>query len=86
MVVDNRGATGLDRVSVLVNPNPIPDTLFLQPNNNPAEVHIWGNPSLDESWPASPEISADAWTSGGRNEFVRAAFVLSPIPKKRQRS
>ena len=83
MVVDNGGATGVDTVSVLVNPNPAPDTLSLQPNNNGMEVHIWGNPNLDQSWPGSPEISADTWTYNGAVVFVRAAFAfdLSYIPK-----
>jgi hypothetical protein len=83
MVVDNSGATGIDTVSVRVYPNPGADTLSLQPSHNDKEVHIWGNPNLDESWPGSPEISADAWTSNGENVFVRAAFAfdLSSIPK-----
>jgi len=83
MVVDNGGATGVDTVSVLVNPNPKPDTLSVQLSNHGIEVHIWVNPNMDQSWPGSPEISADAWTDNGENVFVRAAlgFDLSSIPK-----
>lgn len=80
MVVDNDGATGLDTTSLIVT-GPVYDTLALQPNKNPDEVHIWGNSSLNGSGPAQPEIGAAAWTSGD-NVTMRAAFKfnLSSIP------
>jgi hypothetical protein len=82
MVKDDKGATATDTVSILVKPSGN-DTLVSQPGNNPMEVHIWGNPNLDESWNGSVELNADTWTSNGDIVYVRAAFGfdLSSIPK-----
>ena len=47
------------------------------------EVHIWGNPNLDESWNGNVELNADTWTSNGETVYVRGAFGfdLSSVPK-----
>ncbi|MEO6961169.1 MAG: DNRLRE domain-containing protein [Puia sp.] len=82
MVVDNQGATGVDTVSIVVNPSPI-DTLNVQPEQNQNEVMIWGNSTnLEESWAGSPETGGAAWTSGNP-VFERGAlqFDLSQIAK-----
>ncbi|HEY1872323.1 MAG TPA: DNRLRE domain-containing protein [Chitinophagaceae bacterium] len=82
LVKDDKGASASDTVSILVKPSGN-DTLVSQPGNNPIEVHIWGNPSLDESWNGSTELNADTWTSNGQTVYVRAAFGfdLSSVPK-----
>lgn len=81
MVVDNEGATGVDTVSLTVNA-PVSVTLSLQPSQNPNEVHLFGNGTLNESGPTSPEIGAAAWTKNGNPIAMRAAFKfdLSSIP------
>lgn len=58
-------------------------TLTLQPNNNPNEVHIFGNNNgIDQSTPTSPEIDGTSWTYTGDTIAVRGAlqFDLSSIP------
>jgi hypothetical protein len=82
MVTDDEGATGLDTVSVKVNPSII-QTLLSQPHQNPNEVHIWGNSNgLDGSSPQQAEIGASAWTYLGTPFTQRGAvrFDLSSIP------
>jgi hypothetical protein len=81
-VTDSKGVSGTDTVSILVIPS-ANDTLISQPNKNPMEVHIWGNPSLDESWNGFSELNADTWTSDGAVIYVRGAFAfdLSSISK-----
>jgi hypothetical protein len=82
MAVNDEGLSGIDTVSITVTPSPIM-TLSLQPDNNPTEVHIWGNSSgLDQSTPDSHELGAAEWTYNGQNIGIRAAvkFDLSLIP------
>jgi len=81
MAVDSAGLTGVDTTFVLVNPSPV-QTLTLQPNNNPNEVHfgiIGSTPGTD---PNAPELVAAAWTTGGSLTLFRGAFKfdLSSIP------
>ena len=80
MVIDDGGATGVDTVSLTVK-GPVFLTLTQQPSNNPDEVHIWGNSSLNGSGPGQPEIGAVSWTDGS-TIGMRAAFKfdLSSIP------
>jgi len=82
MAVNDKGLSGIDTVSITVTPSPIM-TLNLQPDNNPTEVHIWGNSSgLDQSTPISHELDASEWTYNGQEIGIRAAvkFDLSSIP------
>jgi len=81
-VKDDKGAIGTDTVSILVIPSKN-DTFSSQPAHNPMEVHIWGNPNLDESWNGNVELNADTWTSNGETVYVRGAFGfdLSSVPK-----
>lgn len=81
MVIDDDGATGVDTVSLTVE-GPVVLTLILQPSNNPNEVHIWGNSSLNGSGPEQPEIGAVSWTYEGNTIGMRAAFKfnLTSIP------
>ncbi len=81
MVIDNEGATGIDTVSLTVVA-PVAITLNLQPSQNPDEVHYFGNATLNESGPTSPEIGAAAWTKNGDPIAMRAVFKfdLSSIP------
>ena len=82
MVVDDKGATGLDTISVKVNPYII-QVLNLQPAQNPTEVHIWGNATNKEgSWSGAPELGASSWTHQGIIIGQRGLFKfdLSAIP------
>ena len=57
--------------------------LMLQPNQNPTEVHIYGNGNeLDGTDPNAPEIGATSWTDHGVRIGMRALlkFDLSSIP------
>ncbi len=80
-VVDDKGASGSDTMSLIVNP-PVVVTSELSPSPNPDEVHIYGNNGFEGSDPQAPEIGAAAWTQGGSPVFMRAAlkFDLSSIP------
>jgi hypothetical protein len=82
MVTDDKGATGVDTVSVQVLPSKV-QTLTLQPDRNPNEVHIWGNNSgLEGSWFGFSEIGAASWTYNGAIVGQRGLvkFDLSQIP------
>lgn len=81
MVVDDGGATGVDTVSVSVNEREL-ITLSLQPANNPDEVVIFGNSTIDETGPYTKEIGAEAWTKNGSPVVLRAVFKFnfSSIP------
>ncbi len=80
MVIDQAGLTGVDTVSVTVNPSAI-QTLSLQPSNNPNEVHLgfWNG---DYSNHVDIELAGCAWTSGGTPLNTRGMFKfdLSSIP------
>ncbi len=81
MVTDNKGATGVDTASVVVNAAP-QQTLTLQPANNPDEI-IYGNHNgVDQTGVGGPDLPIEAWTSGGTPFTIRAAvkFDLSSIP------
>ncbi len=80
MVTDNKGATGVDTVSIKVNPAP-EKTLTLKPANNPNEKMFILN-GTDKSHVGSSQLTIDAWTQDGSPWFGRAAikFDLSTIP------
>lgn len=81
MVTDNDGATGVDTLSVKVNPSPI-QTLTLQPSNNPNEKMLIIVGSQDQSQQGGNEWIVDAWTVGGQTFIGRSIFKfdLSSIP------
>jgi hypothetical protein len=82
MVVDDKGATGVDTLSIKVNPALI-QVLNLQTVQNPNEVHIWGNSTNKEgSGPGVPELGASSWTHNGDEIGQRGLFKFdfSSIP------
>jgi hypothetical protein len=83
-VIDSAGYTGVDTVSVKVNPSiaPVQQTLILQPANNQTEVHFLGGASIVGNDPQAPELVAGTWTNGGTLIIIRGAlkFNLSSIP------
>jgi hypothetical protein len=81
MVVDSIGLTGVDTLSISVNPAPA-QTLSFQPANNTANelnfaVHNGLNVSSHDI-----DLDAQAWTKGGTALTARGAFKfdLSAIP------
>jgi hypothetical protein len=80
MVIDQAGLTGVDTVSVTVNPSAI-QTLSLQPANNPNEVML-GYWNGDYSDRAPTDLAGCAWTRFGDPLNTRAIFKfdLSSIP------
>jgi hypothetical protein len=78
---DEKGATGVDTVSIVVNP-PVIKTLTLQPTNNPNEYGLIIYNGTDESGVAGDELPVIAWTIGGLpvTERYLEEFDLSAIP------
>ncbi|HKB44614.1 MAG TPA: hypothetical protein VKC90_09490, partial [Chitinophagaceae bacterium] len=81
MVTDNKGATGVDTASVIVNPSPVV-TFTAQPVNNSNEFQYLNHNGTYFSGSGAPDIPVEAWTSGGTPYTVREAikFDLSSIP------
>ncbi|HEY8895434.1 MAG TPA: DNRLRE domain-containing protein [Niastella sp.] len=81
MVTDDKGATGVDTVSVVVNPVTA-KTLTLQPANNPNEFNLAINNGVNQSGVASADLPVEAWTINGNPFTVRSLlkFDLSSIP------
>jgi hypothetical protein len=81
MVTDNKGATGVNSTTVIVNPPPI-QTLTLQPSNNPNEIVIANDNGTDISHGSSPDMPIEAWTSSSNPFTVRGIikFDISSIP------
>ena len=81
MVIDEAGLTGVDTVSILVNPSSI-QTLILQPANNSYDVHLAIDGGANASNPSAPEFSGGAWTDGGAPLNTRGIFKFdfSSIP------
>jgi hypothetical protein len=80
---DDRGNTGVDTVSVIVNASIAePSTLILQPANNPNEYEAGLYNGSDASVLNGPDIPICAWTIGGLPITVRnlIKFDLSSIP------
>lgn len=83
MVTDNKGATGVDTVSVTVNPSP-ERTLTLQPANNTGEFQLALYNGADQSSFGTIDIPVEAWTRNGLPLTIRELikFDLSSIPAK----
>jgi hypothetical protein len=84
MVVDNKGATGVDTTSVSVT-RPAQTTVTLQPANNPNEKRLIYFGGTDASSTAA-DLPIEAWTNGGAPFNVRGifSFDLSTIPQNAQ--
>jgi hypothetical protein len=81
MVTDNKGFTGVDTATVVVNPSPL-KTLTLQPSNNPTEYTVAIYNGADATGPTIASIEADAWTKNSLPWTIRGIiqFDLSTIP------
>jgi len=82
MATDDKGATGVDTVSVIVNPAVV-KTLTLQPTNNPGEYELVNNNGSDISnFAIGGGIEATTWTINYNPVYLRALlkFDLSSIP------
>lgn len=81
MVTDDKGATGVDTATVVVN-QAQQQTLTLQPANNPNEFEYLNHNGVDKSAVGAPDIPVEAWTNGGTPWTAREAikFDLSSIP------
>lgn len=81
MAVDDKGATGVDTMSVTVNVN-WKRFFTAQPANNPTEFLISSLNGSDASGPTLVSLEADTWTSGGSLWILRGLvkFDLSSIP------
>lgn len=81
MVTDDKGAVGVDTVSVVVN-SPVIQTLTLQPANNQYEYIIAKIGNQDASQVGGPEIPIAAWTKNSADYTLRNVikFDLSTIP------
>lgn len=81
MVTDDKGATGVDTVSVVVNPAAA-KTLTLQPANNPNEFNFTLEASTNYSAITSLDIPVETWSRNGNFFVVRPVvkFDLSSIP------
>jgi len=80
---DDHGNTGVDTVSVIVNPSIAePTTLILQPANNPNEYEVGIYNGSDASQVNGPDIPICAWTINSLPITVRnlIKFDLSGIP------
>ena len=82
MVTDDMGATGVDIVTVLVNPAP-EITVTLQPANNPDEITLAIINGSDATGHSADDIPIEAWTTGGNPLTFRSLlkFDLSAIPQ-----
>jgi len=78
---DDRGATGVDTVSVIVKQSAEATTLILQPANNPNEYNVVSYHG-DASAVATMDIPIAAWTIDGDPITIRnlLKFDLSSIP------
>jgi hypothetical protein len=78
---DDKSATGVDTVSVIVNPSSI-KTLTLQPANNPTDMKLTVLNGVSQTGISSISIDVDTWTSGGQLWILRGLlkFDLSSIP------
>ena len=82
MVIDSLGLTGVDTVSVVVNPSVI-TTVTLQPSNNPDEAEV-ANSAPNGPFKNPPELPVQAWTVNGNSLITRIflKFDMSQIPAK----
>src|SRR5258706_2678284 len=82
MVTDDGGATGVDTVSIKVNPAP-EITLTLQPANNPTDFAVAELNGIDQTGHSGLDIPIETWTNGGNPVIIRSLlkFDLSTIPQ-----
>jgi hypothetical protein len=80
MVTDDKGATGVDTVSVIVNPS-TGKMVIIQPVNNPNEFNLIVENGADLSAMAGPDLPVEAWTRNNLSFYVRSLikFDLSSI-------
>jgi hypothetical protein len=81
MATDEKGATGVDTVTIKVNESII-KTLSLQPANNPTEYLVQTTGGQDQLVAAHIDFPVEAWTLSGVDIKVRSLikFDLSSIP------
>jgi len=81
MVTDDKGATGVDTVGVVVNA-PLTKILTLQPYDNRTEYQLVTLNGSDVSGFGSKDFETDAWTANGNPYNFRALlkFDLTTIP------
>jgi len=82
MATDEKGATGVDTVSIVLN-RPTIKTLDLQPANNPFDVHFTFDAGIGNSTDRGVEdMPIMGWTKNGYLHNTRAIikFDLSSIP------
>jgi len=81
MVTDDKGLTGVDTTSVLVNPSPI-KTLVLQPANNPFDYGLSEINGVNASGVADWSVAVMSWTYNGQSYTIRPLikFDLTSIP------
>ena len=82
MVTDNVGATGVDTVSIKVNPDP-QITLTLQPTNNPTDMSVAIVNGVNQTGHSGLDIPIEAWTTGGNPVIIRSLlkFDWGAIPQ-----
>jgi hypothetical protein len=82
MVTDNSGATGVDTVSIKVNPDP-QITVTFQPANNPTDMSVAIVNGINQTNHSSLDIPIVAWTTGGNPVFIRSLlkFDWGAIPQ-----
>jgi len=83
MVTDDKGATGVDTASVVINPG-LPQTVTFAPSNNPNEIELSLYNGTDQSGSGNGRVDmpVEAWTKSGlpltNREVLK--FDLSSIP------
>ncbi|MFI5129022.1 MAG: DNRLRE domain-containing protein [Chitinophagales bacterium] len=82
MVTDNIGATGVDTISIRVNPDP-QITVTLQPANNPTDMSVAIVNGINQTGHSGYDIPIEAWTTGGNPVFIRSLlkFDWGAIPQ-----
>ena len=82
MVTDDDGATGVDTLTVRVNPAP-EVTLTLQPANNPYDIELALANGVSQTGTSYLDIPIEAWTNGGNPVYIRSLmkFNWGAIPQ-----
>lgn len=80
MVTDDKGATGVDTMSVVVNDVSV-KTLTLQPADNPNEINLILEDGVNLTGLSTVDLPVEAWTRNGKSFTVRSLikFDLSAI-------
>lgn len=81
-VTDDKGATGVDTVSVVINPSVI-KTLIIETSNNPNDITLVNYNGNDETSHGIPDIPIQAWTKNGlpfvSRQVIKFDFNSIPI-------